>query len=70
MNAPHFGNPWPKFMQWVCGVFVHVDRHYSDGTEHYAYCLRCGKLFGGIWGTYMRPNPIPPTPDWEPPQSA
>ena len=50
-NAPHM-KPWPKVLQWVCGIFWHVDRNYSDGkTHHYAYCLRCGYLFGHPWRT-------------------
>ena len=37
------------FLQWLCGVFVHKDRNSSDGKRHYAYCLRCGRLFGNVW---------------------
>jgi hypothetical protein len=64
MNAPHVKNPWPILMQWVCGVFCHVTRNYSDGVRHYAYCLRCGRLFGGVWGEYMKPSSTLPTDDW------
>lgn len=48
-NAPHMHH-WPRPLQWLCGVFWHKDRNYSDGKKHYAYCLRCGYLFGNPWG--------------------
>lgn len=54
MNAPHFKEPWPKWLQYLCGLIPHKDRNYSDGCIHYAYCLRCGRLFGAPWGTFVR----------------
>lgn len=47
-NAPHM-KPWPKVLQWLCGLIWHKDRNYADKKAHYAYCLRCGYLFGHPW---------------------
>ena len=49
-NAPHM-QPWPRWAQVLCARLLgHQDRNYSDGNRHYAYCLRCGYLFGNPWG--------------------
>lgn len=57
MNAPHLPadlfdyRPWPRVLQWLCGVFSGHDAvNYSDSSIHYAYCFRCGRLFGQPWG--------------------
>lgn len=53
-TAPHVATPWPRWLQWVCALLRgHQDRNYSDGRTHYAYCLRCGRLFGNRWGTAL-----------------
>lgn len=51
-SAPHLGDAvWSPGMQWFCGrVLGHKDRNHSDGKVWYAYCLRCGYLFGNPWG--------------------
>jgi hypothetical protein len=49
-NAFHM-KPWPRWAQVLCSRLLgHQDRNYSDGNLHYAYCLRCGYLFGNPWG--------------------
>lgn len=39
------------FFQRLCGVLTnHWDVNYSDGYQHGAYCTRCGRHFGNVWG--------------------
>lgn len=47
--APHVARPWPRALRWACGVVGHVDRNASNEHGHYAYCTRCGRLFGNVW---------------------
>ena len=48
-NAPHMKG-WHPILQYLCGLLTHKDRNYSGNYAHYAYCMRCGKLFGHPWG--------------------
>lgn len=49
-TAPHM-KVWPRWARFVCArILGHKDRNYSDGRLHYAYCIRCGYLFGHPWG--------------------
>lgn len=49
-TAPHM-KAWPWVGRFLCArILGHKDRNYSDGQFHYAYCLRCGYLFGHPWG--------------------
>lgn len=48
-NAPHM-KAWPRWAQVLCARLLgHQDRNHSDGKVWYAYCLRCGYLFGHPW---------------------
>ena len=58
-NAFHM-KPWPRWAQALCSRLLgHQDRNYSDGNLHYAYCLRCGYLFGNPWGDVEKLLPWP-----------
>lgn len=55
-NADHMV-AWHPVAQFFCGrILGHQDRNYSDGERHYAYCLRCGYLFGNPWGGHKGRN--------------
>jgi hypothetical protein len=52
VNSASHMKPWSRFGQLLCGRLLgHQDRNHSDGNTHYAYCLRCGYLFGHPWGS-------------------
>ena len=38
-------------MKVVCALIGHTDRNYADEDRHYAYCIRCGKIFGHPWAS-------------------
>lgn len=33
----------------MCFFIGHDDKNYADEDMHYAYCARCGKVFGRPW---------------------
>lgn len=50
-TAPHM-KAWPWLARLFCSrVLGHKDRNYAGVDLHYAYCLRCGYLFGHPWST-------------------
>lgn len=49
-DAPHVRRPWPRWLQWICGLFGgHRECHHVGDQTHYAYCARCGRMFGWEW---------------------
>jgi hypothetical protein len=44
---------WRIVLWWLCGVFTnHVDRNTAQDDAHWAYCLRCGRIFGNKWKSF------------------
>jgi hypothetical protein len=35
----------------LCALIGHVDRNHADEDQHYAYCIRCRKIFGHPWAS-------------------
>ena len=48
-TAPHITGPRPRVARWACGAVGHRDRNASNDHGHYAFCVRCGALFGNVW---------------------
>lgn len=49
-TAPHM-KAWPWFARFLCArILGHKDRNFAGPQFHYAYCIRCGHLFGNPWG--------------------
>lgn len=40
---------WSKRI--LCYLIGHADRNHADEDRHYAYCIRCGKVFGHPWAS-------------------
>lgn len=38
-----------KWAKVICFFLGHEDRNHADEDCHYAYCIRCGKIFGHPW---------------------
>lgn len=39
------------YRRFLCALIGHADRNYADEEMHYAYCIRCGKIFGHPWSS-------------------